>query len=118
MTDRATGETMVVRVDGVVRRFGARAALDGATLTVPKGGVFGLVGVNGSGKTTLIKHILGLLRAQSGSVRVFGLDPVADPVGVLSRLGCLAEDNDLPGWMRVGELLLYTRSFYPGWSDD
>src|SRR5947209_1566843 len=108
----------IVQVQHLSRRFGDTLALDDVSLTVPRGGVFGLVGVNGSGKTTLIKHVLGLLRAQSGSVRVFGLDPVADPVGVLSRLGCLAEDNDLPPWMRVDELLWYTRSFYPAWSDD
>jgi ABC-2 type transport system ATP-binding protein len=64
-------------------------------------GFGGLVGANGAGKTTLIKHILGLLKAQEGSVRVLGLDPVADPVGVLSRVGYLSRENDLPGWMSV-----------------
>ena len=85
---------------------------------MPRGAVYGLVGANGAGKTTLIKHILGLLRAQSGSVRVFGLDPVADPVGVLSRIGYLSEENDLPGWMRVDELIRYSRAFRPTWDDD
>jgi ABC-2 type transport system ATP-binding protein len=55
--------------------------------------------------------------AERGSVRVFGLDPVADPVGVLSRIGYLSEENDLPGWMRVDELIRYTRAFYPAWDD-
>ena len=86
-------------------------------LTLPRGAVYGLVGANGAGKTTLIKHILGLLRAESGSVRIFGLDPVADPVGVLSRIGYLSEENDLPDWMRIHELIRYTRAFYPGWDD-
>jgi ABC-2 type transport system ATP-binding protein len=80
--------------------------------------VYGLVGANGAGKTTLIKHILGLLRAQAGSVRVFGLDPVADPVGVLSRIGYLSEENDLPDWMLVDELIRYSRAFYTAWDDD
>src|SRR5256712_6265910 len=84
---------------------------------MPRGAVYGLVGANGAGKTTLIKHILGLLRAESGSVRVFGLDPVADPVAVLSRIGYLSEENDLPGWMRVDELIRYTSAFYPKWDD-
>jgi ABC-2 type transport system ATP-binding protein len=107
----------VVSVTGVTRRFGAKTALDDVTLTVPRGTVYGLVGANGAGKTTLIKHVLGLLRAERGSVRVFGLDPVADPVGVLSRIGYLSEENDLPAWMRVDELLRYSRAFYAGWDD-
>jgi ABC-2 type transport system ATP-binding protein len=55
-------------------------------LSLPRGAVYGLVGANGAGKTTLIKHILGLLRAESGSVRVFGLDPVQDCRGTASRI--------------------------------
>ena len=85
---------------------------------VPRGCVFGLVGENGAGKTTLIKHMLGLLRAETGSVRVFGLDPVAEPVSVLGRIGYLSEQPDLPGWMRVDELLRYTKAFYPKWDSD
>jgi ABC-2 type transport system ATP-binding protein len=107
----------VIAIADLSRRFGAKAALDGVTLSIPRGGVYGLVGANGAGKTTLIRHILGLLRAERGSVRVFGLDPVADPVGVLSRIGYLSEENDLPGWMRVDELIRYSRAFYPAWDD-
>src|SRR5262245_48027433 len=107
----------VIRVAEVTRRFGATTALDGVTVSVPRGAVYGLVGANGAGKTTLIKHVMGLLRAESGSVRIFGLDPVAEPVGVLSRIGYLSEENDLPGWMSVDELVRYSQAFYPGWDD-
>ena len=107
----------VIEVSELTRRFGARAALISVSLSLPRGAVYGLVGANGAGKTTLIRHILGLLRAESGSVRVFGLDPVADPVGVLSRIGYLSEENDLPGWMRIEELIRYSRAFYPAWDD-
>jgi ABC-2 type transport system ATP-binding protein len=107
----------VVQVHGVTRRFGTTVALADVSLTVPRGAVFGLVGANGAGKTTLIKHLLGLLRAQTGSVRVFDRDPVADPVRVLSHVGYLSEDRDLPGWMRVDELLRFSRAFYPKWDD-
>jgi ABC-2 type transport system ATP-binding protein len=105
----------VIEVAGLTRRFGAKAALADVRLAVPRGGVFGLVGVNGAGKTTLIRHVLGLLRAREGTVRVFGRDPAADPAGVLGRVGYLSEEPDLPGWMRVRELLRYTRAFYPTW---
>ncbi|HKV08275.1 MAG TPA: ABC transporter ATP-binding protein [Thermoanaerobaculia bacterium] len=107
----------VVNVSELTRRFGARTALASVSLSLSRGAVYGLVGANGAGKTTLIKHVLGLLRAESGSVRVFGLDPVADPVAVLSRIGYLSEENDIPGWMRVDELIRYSRAFYPSWDD-
>src|SRR3984957_8615738 len=90
----------VVAVTDLSRRFGSKTVLDNVSLYVPKGGVFGLVGENGAGKTTLIKHILGLLKAESGTVRVFGLDPVAEPVSVLGRIGYLSVQPGLPGWMR------------------
>src|SRR3974390_1623897 len=105
----------VIRVAQLRRPFGAKAALDEVSLHVPRGSVFGLVGENGAGKTTLIKHILGLLRAESGTVRVFGSAPVRDPVGVLGRIGYLSEQPDLPGWMRVDEFMRYTQAFYPKW---
>ena len=112
-----TGSTIPIEVQNLTRRFGTKPALDDVSLTVPRGCVFGLVGENGAGKTTLIKHILGLLRAEQGSVCVFGLDPVANPPGVLSRIGYLSEARDLPGWMRVDELLRYTQAFYPHWDE-
>jgi len=107
----------VVHISQLTRRFGDTTALASVSLAMLPGAVYGLVGANGAGKTTLIKHVLGLLRPESGSVRVFGLDPVADPVGVLSRIGYLSEENDLPGWMRVDELIRYSRAFYPSWDD-
>lgn len=108
----------IVEVRNVSRRFGDKLALDNVTFRVPAGTVVGLVGENGAGKTTLIKHILGLLKAQTGSVSVFGLNPVADPVGVLSRIGYLSEEPDMPGWMRVHELMRYIAAFYPTWDND
>ena len=105
----------VIDIAGLSRRFAAKLTLDRVTLAVPRGCVFGLVGENGAGKTTLIKHVLGLLKAETGAVRVFGKDPVAEPVAVLGRIGYLSELRDLPAWMRVEELLRYTRAFYPKW---
>ena len=108
----------VVEIQNLIRQFGAKRALDNVSLAVPRGVVFGLVGANGAGKTTLIKHVLGLLKPQSGSVHVFGLDPVKEPVNVLSRVGYLSEEGDLPGWMRVDELMRYMRAFYPTWDEE
>ena len=107
--------TPIVDVQRLTRQFDRKTALNELTLTVPRGGVFGLIGGNGAGKTTLIRHILGMLKAPTGSIRVFGLDPVENPVAVLGRIGYLSEDRDLPNWMRVHELIRYTQAFYPNW---
>jgi energy-coupling factor transporter ATP-binding protein EcfA2 len=77
----------VISIRNLSRRFGSKAALNEVSLEVSRGCVFGLVGENGAGKSTLIKHLLGLWRAETGTVRVFGTDPVADPVSVRSRHG-------------------------------
>lgn len=106
----------VVELTDLSRQFGEMFALDGVSLQVRRGYVHGLVGANGSGKTTMIKHILGLLKAESGSVRVFGLDPVRNPVAVLRRIGYLSEERELPEWMRVDELMRYTQAFHPNWN--
>ena len=108
----------IVQIEKLTRRFDTKLALDNLSLTVPRGGVFGLIGGNGAGKTTLLKHLLGMLKAQSGTVKVFGLDPVENPVGVLGRIGYLSEDRNLPNWMRVRELMRYTQAFYPGWDEN
>jgi ABC-2 type transport system ATP-binding protein len=113
--EHETPATNVVEVEHLSRRFGKKLALDDVSLAVPAGTVLGLVGENGAGKTTLIKHLLGLLKAQSGSVRVLGLDPVEKPVQVLSQIGYLSEEPELPGWMRVHELIRYISAFYAGW---
>jgi ABC-2 type transport system ATP-binding protein len=106
---------VVVGITQLSRSFGSTRALDDVSLAVRRGSVFGLVGENGAGKSTLIKHVLGLWRAERGAVEVFGLDPVSHPVAVLGRIGYLSEEPDLPGWMRVDELLRYTQAFYPRW---
>ena len=109
---------VIIRVENVTRCFGKTVALNKVSLTMSGGIVLGLVGENGAGKTTLIKHLLGLLRAREGTVRVFGKDPVAEPEYVLARLGYLSEHReDLPGWMRLRELFRYTRAFYPKWDN-
>jgi len=108
-------EHAVVDVNELSRAFAQKTALDGVSFHATAGQVYGLVGSNGAGKTTLLKHLLGLLRATSGSVRVFGLDPVKDPVGVLGRVGYLSEERELPEWMSIEELMRYTQAYHPSW---
>ena len=113
----AQGNDLVATVRGLTCRYGRKTALDGVSVGIVRGRVFGLVGENGAGKTTLIKHLLGALIPSEGEVRVFGMDPVRNTTEVLSRLGYLSEDRDLPRWMRVRELMRYTQAFYPDWDE-
>jgi ABC-2 type transport system ATP-binding protein len=100
----STSPRPVVEIRNLSRNFDQKWALQDVSLQIPQGGVFGLIGSNGAGKTTLIKHILGSHYAQTGSVRVFGMDPVASPVEVLSRLGYMSEDRDIPDTHYAEEL--------------
>ena len=108
----------VMQVNGLSRTFKAATALSEVTFEVPKNAVLGLVGENGAGKTTLIKHALGLFKPQQGSIALFGLDPVRDTEAVLSRIGYLSEQRDLPLWMNVDEAIHYWSAFYPRWDSD
>lgn len=105
----------IVAIDNLSRQFGRTLALDQVSFRAIKGQVYGVVGANGAGKTTLIKHMLGLLRCHSGSVRVFGLDPTRDPVNVLKRIGYLSEERDIPDWMTISELMSYTQAYFTNW---
>ena len=108
---------IVVDVRELSRSFRGKVALDNVSLQIPRGAVYGLIGLNGAGKTTLIRHLMGGLRAKHGTVRVFGQDPTIEPETLLGRIGYMTEEDTLPKWMRVGELIVFMRSVYPTWSD-
>ncbi len=105
----------IIEITDLCRRFGKHTALNQVNLRIQQGTVLGLVGENGAGKTTLIKHMLGLFKAQSGFVRVFGMNPIQHPKEVLSRIGFLSEDRDMPEWMTIKQYMTYTQAFYPTW---
>ena len=105
----------VIEMRGVRKAFGRKPVLNGVDLTVPPGQTFAFLGRNGQGKTTTIRTLLGLLRPDAGHVRVLGLDPAADPLAIRRRVGYVAEDQQMFGWMRVGQLLTFVAPFYPTW---
>jgi ABC-2 type transport system ATP-binding protein len=108
----------IIELSHLTRHYGRHEGLTDVSLQIPNGVVFGLVGENGSGKTTLIKHVLGLLKPQSGCVRVLGMDPTAEPVKVLSQIGFYSEELNLPGWMTVAEHIRVQSAFYSTWDPD
>lgn len=110
----------VIETDELSKSYKDKAALRGLNLCVPAGSIFGFLGRNGAGKTTTIKTLMGLLHADSGSARVFGL-PVGDAdsaVAIRRRIGFVTEDKELYPYMTVAEIIRFTRGFFPGWRDD
>src|SRR5438046_5533376 len=81
-----------VQTTGLTRAFGNFRAVDGIDLAVPSGSLYGFLGPNGAGKSTTIKCLTGLLRPSHGSMRILGLDPLAEPVAVKRRIGVVPED--------------------------
>jgi ABC-2 type transport system ATP-binding protein len=91
--------------------------LKGITFRVQAGEVVGLLGRNGAGKTTLIRVAMGMLEAQSGSARLFGLDPRREPLEVKRRVGYVSEDQVLPPFLRVREVIALHRKLFEGWDE-
>jgi len=92
--------------------------LHGVSFSIEPGQVVGLLGRNGAGKTTLIRIAMGMLEAQRGSARLFGLDPREHPVEVKRRVGYVAEDQILPPFLRVREVIDLHRRLFPTWDND
>ncbi len=94
-----------VVISGLVKQFGMVRALDGLSLTIPRGIIYGLLGPNGSGKTTLIRALLGLVRPTSGSVQVMGRDVQTAGAQVRADSGYMTQSpalyNELSVWENV-----------------
>jgi ABC-2 type transport system ATP-binding protein len=108
---------LAIETRDLVKRYGSIAAVDGLSLSVPRGAVYALVGRNGSGKTTTIRMLLDLSLPDAGTARVLGMDCHAERVRVLERVGYVSDRPLLGGW--TGEQLVrFNRGFYPRWSDE
>lgn len=108
----------VIETVDLTRRFGRVDAIDGLNLQVPAGSLFAFVGPNGAGKTTTIKLLLNLLRPTRGAAYVLGVDSRRIGPRELTRIGYVSENQDLPDWMTVKQLIAYLRPFYPTWDDE
>jgi ABC-2 type transport system ATP-binding protein len=95
----------VIEISDLIKRFGKTQALDGVSLEVSQGEVFGFIGPNGAGKSTTIRILLGVIKADGGSARIFGQDVWSDAVDLHKRLAYVAGDTNLWPNLTGGEVI-------------
>ena len=102
----------MIEVKNVVKTFDGFTALDGATITVPGGGVYGLVGPNGAGKSTIIRHLTGIYRPDSGEVLVEG-SPVYESPEKKALIASIPDDWYAFPSATIADMMRFYRGFYP-----
>jgi ABC-2 type transport system ATP-binding protein len=112
MSPVASAPVPAVAIEGLVVRFGDLVAVDGVSFEAEAGEVTALLGPNGAGKTTTVETAEGYRRPDAGTVRVLGLDPVADHAALVPRIGVMPQDGGVYPGIRVGEALGLFASYY------
>jgi len=105
----------MLEVKNVVKTFDGFRALDGLTMTVPKGAVYGLVGPNGAGKSTIIRHLAGIYRQDSGEVLLDG-QPVYENTGAKRRMAVIGDDWYYFPQAGIREMAKFFAGIYPDFS--
>jgi ABC-2 type transport system ATP-binding protein len=109
----------IVEFNNIHRAYKQREqVLNGVSFSVGQGEVVGLLGKNGAGKTTLIRIAMGMLEAQQGSVRIFGSDPRENPIEIKRRVGYVSEDQILPAFLRVRDVIDIHRGLFSTWDEE
>ena len=109
--------TAALETDHLSRRYGRTEAVRDLTLSVPEGSVFAFVGPNGAGKTTTIKTVMNLLRPSAGRASALGKDSRTLGPTEFRQIGYVSENQDLPAWMTVRQILAFVKPLYPSWDD-
>ncbi len=108
----------VIEVSQLTKKFGNQSVLNGLSFSIPKGSVVGILGNNGAGKTTLLQTIVGLLRADSGTCKIFSDTSPELSAITKHKIGYVPQQAELLPWMKVRQLIDYTKSFYEQWDDN
>ncbi len=111
---------IVIATQGLSKSYKGKPALRGLDLEVPRGAIYGFLGRNGAGKTTTLKLLLGMLRQDAGEISLLGV-PIRsekESVAARRRIAFVSEDKELYPSMSVGQMIRFTRPFYPSWRPD
>ncbi|MFK8076167.1 MAG: ABC transporter ATP-binding protein [Granulosicoccus sp.] len=107
----------VLRMREVQKSFGNLKVLDGLSMDVFPGEVFGFLGRNGAGKSTAIRLLMGITQADAGQISLFGSSLKSDLIGIRQKIGYVAQDQNMYPWMTPKVLSKFVRGFYPSWDE-
>lgn len=110
-------ENTVVMTEQLGCRFGKQWAVDGLDLSVKKGVIYALLGQNGAGKTTTLRMLANIIKPTRGRAEILGTSSVRLGPEAFRRIGYVSENQELPDWMTVRQLIDYCRPLYPTWDD-
>jgi ABC-2 type transport system ATP-binding protein len=108
----ASSTAAILDIDGLVVRYGARTAVDGVTLRIDRGEIFGLLGPNGAGKTSTLSAIEGLVKPSSGTVLVDGVDIQRDPLAAKARLGVQLQASSFQAELTIDQIVRLYAGLY------
>lgn len=106
-----------IQTHQLTMRFGKHVALAPLNLTIPRGSVYALAGHNGAGKTTLLKVLLNILKPTAGTATILGTPTSQLDSSIFTRVGYVAEGQEMPEWMTVRGFMDYLQPFYPTWDE-
>src|SRR5262245_18593672 len=106
----------VIETQALRKTFGKQSAVDGLNLQVPRGSIYGFLGKNGAGKTTTIELLQNIVKPSGGRASIFGIPDtdLARSTEVRQRVAFVSEDKGLYPYMTVGQMIRFTRPFFPG----
>jgi ABC-2 type transport system ATP-binding protein len=116
MSDTQQGHA--IEIESLSVRYGKRAAVDGASLAIPTGSVYALLGRNGAGKSSLVRCLLGQQKPDAGRVTLFGRDVWRERAALMERVGVVSEEADAPPEMRVAAIAAFCARIYRNWRQD
>ena len=106
-----------IQCNDLSKSFGGVRAVDHLNLEIPPGAIYGLVGPNGAGKTTAIKMMMNIIPPDESRAETLGCNSRRLGPGEFARIGYVSENQQMPDWMTVGDLLSYLKPFYPTWDN-
>jgi len=116
MSAANNGSDTVVELQQVCKRYGSLDVLNGLSLSVSRGEVYGFLGRNGAGKSTAIRIMMGITRRDAGTIELFGKALEKSPVGARQRIGYVAQEQNFYPWMTPTVLGGFVKGFYPRWN--